>query len=130
MDIAIGGVTGQGLGARTALEALDMTSVGAGGPTISQLVMLVSLSTRLMYRSSRGVNMAMAVPDLPARPVRPERCRNDSTSCANDPACHQTSPHCTSAAGESIHTGQFDGTSLSVLRPCSSGTSSRKGCYP
>ena len=62
-----------------------MTSAGAGGPTISQLVMLVSFSTRLMYRSSRGVNMAMAVPALLALPVRPERCRKDSTSYAQGP---------------------------------------------
>mmetsp|Transcript_16919 Transcript_16919/g.50519 ORF Transcript_16919/g.50519 Transcript_16919/m.50519 type:complete len:357 (-) Transcript_16919:1142-2212(-) len=67
----------------TALLALDMTSAGAGGPTISQLSTLHSLSTRLKYRSSRGVYMAMAVPDRPARPVRPDRCRNDSVSAGS-----------------------------------------------
>lgn len=58
-----------------------MTWRGPGGVTISQLVMEVSFRMRDRYRDSREVYIATAVPDRLARPVRPLRCRNDSTSC-------------------------------------------------
>ena len=64
----------------TCLAEAAMTSFGPGGEISSTVSTLTSRSIRRNEPASRAVNIAMAVPDLPARPVRPDRWRKDSAS--------------------------------------------------
>ena len=57
-----------------------MTSVGAGVLIQARSLIFVSWQMRRKAWRSRGCSTAMVAPDLPARPVRPLRCRNDSVS--------------------------------------------------
>ena len=60
-------------------EEACSTSSGAGGFTLSN-EHLMSRSIIRRVRSCESVCIKMVAPDLPARPVRPDRCTNVSGS--------------------------------------------------
>ena len=64
----------------TCLAAASTTCCGVGGVMTVTPVVLVSRRILLKFPISFREYMAMVVPERPARPVLPERCRNDSDS--------------------------------------------------